>query len=655
MTKSSSVVNFLLVALLTFALGFYMGGAGCGQSKDDAKAPDAAVKAPDVKKVDVKPAAKVKKAGEERFNVPLGNSYWKGDENALITIVEISEFQCPFCNRVGPTIKKIMEDYAGKVKVVFKHNPLPFHKDAPLASQAALEAGAQGKFWEMHDKLFANQKALKRENLDKFAQEIGLDMGKFKAALDSNKYDKDIKADQKVAQNFAARGTPHFFVNGIRVKGAQPFEKFKAVIDAELVKAEAVKKSGAKNIYAEIVKNAKTKAEAPAPRQRQEDKATYKVTSGKKGSCKGNCDGALVTIVEFSEFQCPFCSRVNPTIAQIKKEYGDKVRVFFRNNPLPFHKDAMGAAKAALAAREQGKFWEMHDKMFQNQKALQADKLSGYAKELGLDVAKFEKDMKDPKFDAEIKADMAEAQKFGARGTPGFFVNGRKIVGAQPFANFKKLIDEILPVAQKAGKKGDALYAELTKGGLDKAEAPKRKERPKEDPNKVYNVPAGTSYFKGGKDAKVTIIEFSEFQCPFCSRVNPTMDKIKEKYGNKVKIVFKHNPLPFHKDAPMASQAALAAGEQGKFWEMHDKMFANQKALKRADLDKYAGEIGLNVDKFKKALDAEAYKAQIAEDQKLAASVGARGTPTFFINGKKLTGAQPYENFEKMIEEALKK
>ncbi|MHC4838975.1 MAG: DsbA family protein, partial [Planctomycetota bacterium] len=117
-------------------------------------------------------------------------------------------------------------------------------------------------------------------------------------------------------------------------------------------------------------------------------------------------------------------------------------------------------------------------------------------------------------------------------------------------------------------------------------------------------LPVGSSYAQGSDKALVTIIEFSEFQCPFCARVLPTMNKIKETYGDKVRIVFKHNPLPFHKDAPLASEAALAAGEQGKFWEMHDKLFENQKKLKRADIDGYAQEIGLDMAKFKADLDS---------------------------------------------------
>src|SRR5580765_6977145 len=178
---------------------------------------------------------------------------------------------------------------------------------------------------------------------------------------------------------------------------------------------------------------------------------------------------------------------------------------------------------------------------------------------------------------------------------------------------------------------------------------------PSDGVDRVRVPPEGAT--KGGANAKVTIVEFSDFQCPFCSRVVPTLHQIEKEYGDKVRVVFRHNPLPFHGDAPLAAEAAVAAQAQGKFWEMHDKLFANQQAIKRPDLEKYAGEIGLDVGKFKAALDSGAGKAQVNGDVQYGNSLpgGGMGTPTFFINGRKLAGAYPFENFDKLIKEALAK
>jgi protein-disulfide isomerase len=153
---------------------------------------------------------------------------------------------------------------------------------------------------------------------------------------------------------------------------------------------------------------------------------------------------APIKIVMYSDFECPFCSRVNPSIEQAKKEYGDKLLIAFKHYPLPFHQNATPAAIASLAAHRQGKFWEMHEKLFANQKALSKDALIGYAKELGLDVAKFTKDMDDPALDAWVKQDTAEGSKNGVSGTPATFINGRLVSGAQPYPAFKAIIDEEL-------------------------------------------------------------------------------------------------------------------------------------------------------------------------------------------------------------------
>ncbi len=612
-----------------------------------------------------RPGKKGKRAAPDTktvFKIPAGDAtHAKGPADALVTILEFSEFQCPFCSRVLPTLKKIQDTYGDKVRVIFKHNPLPFHKDAPGASMAALAAGEQGKFWEMHDILFKNQKKLKRPQLDGYAKELGLDMAKFAAAMDSKKFQSVIDADQKVAAQFGARGTPNFFVNGRQVTGARPFSSFKEIIDQEIKKAEALVKAGTPKagVYAKLTEKGLTKAKKPAPRKgnTRDTKTVYKVPVNAGDAVKGAAD-ALITIVEFSEFQCPFCSRVLPTQKQIMEKYGKDVRIVFKHNPLPFHKDAPLAAEASLAANAQGKFWPFHDVLFKNQRALKRPQLEKYAQEIGLNMSQFKADLDSGKYKKQVAADQALANSLGARGTPNFFINGRNLVGAQPLASFETIIKEELKKAKALIAKGTArkaVYAELIKNGATKKVAAKGG-RPAEDDKKVYNVKINPGdAFKGPKNAPITIAVFSEFQCPFCSRILPTIKQVHEKYGDKVKVVFKHNPLSFHKDAPLASEAALAAGAQGKFWEFHDVLFKNQRALKRPELEKYAQELGLNMGKFKADLDSGKFKAQVKADMDMAKSVGARGTPTSFINGRKLRGAQPFPSFQRLIDEELKK
>ena len=164
---------------------------------------------------------------------------------------------------------------------------------------------------------------------------------------------------------------------------------------------------------------------------------------------------------------------------------------------------------------------------------------------------------------------------------------------------------------------------------------------------------------KGKKGAKVVIQEFSDFQCPFCNRVNPTIKQVMQEYGDKVQIIWRNYPLPFHKDAGPAAEASLEVFNQGgsdKFWAFHDILFQNQRALSRADLEKYAQQVGgINMAKFKAALDNKTHEAAVKADMDAVQKAGARiGTPSFFINGKLLQGAQPYPKFKEAIEAALK-
>ncbi len=173
------------------------------------------------------------------------------------------------------------------------------------------------------------------------------------------------------------------------------------------------------------------------------------------------------------------------------------------------------------------------------------------------------------------------------------------------------------------------------------------------DPNKQYEIALANAHVKGSDSAKVTIVEFSDFQCPFCSRVNPTLAKVSEEYGDKVKIAFKHFPLAFHTKAPDAHKASIAAGKQGKFWEMHDKIFANQATMSTDNYATWAGEMGLDVEQFKKDMASPAVQAHIDADMKQASGMGVTGTPSFFINGYFLSGAQPFEAFKAVIDRQL--
>ncbi|TNF25585.1 MAG: DsbA family protein [Deltaproteobacteria bacterium] len=197
-------------------------------------------------------------------------------------------------------------------------------------------------------------------------------------------------------------------------------------------------------------------------------------------------------------------------------------------------------------------------------------------------------------------------------------------------AQFLKQYDQVLADLQRMEAKNKPLAAE-----------------------QLAKISADDAYSFGPKDAKVTVVEFSDFQCPYCSRAANVVEQLKEKYSDKVHFVFRHFPLSFHQNAHLASQAAMAANEQGKFFEFHSKMFENQRALERADLEKYATELGLDMDKFKAALDNGTFKDAVDADIKLGESVAVDGTPTLFINGKRAANPTDFTAVQAMIDAAL--
>jgi protein-disulfide isomerase len=160
---------------------------------------------------------------------------------------------------------------------------------------------------------------------------------------------------------------------------------------------------------------------------------------------------------------------------------------------------------------------------------------------------------------------------------------------------------------------------------------------------------------KGAEGAPVTIVEFSDFQCPFCSKAVPTMDQLLANYAGKVRLVFRHFPLPFHENAQKAAEAAVCADQQGKFWQLHDAMFAHQTALAVNDLKSYAQQAGLDAGKFQQCLDSGAGAQKVQQDMADARKAGVESTPAFFVNGKLLMGALPYEQFKQAVDDELSK
>jgi protein-disulfide isomerase len=578
-----------------------------------------------------------------------------GSRGALVTIVEMTDMQCPYCAKADQTIARLRETYGpDQLRVVWKHHPLPSHASARPAAewaQGTWTLGGAKAFVCFEQKAMAEQARLSRDAFAGWAKECGVDPGAVEAGVVAKKFSDVVDQGIALANKLGASGTPTFFVNGVTVTGAQPYEKFVSVVDNQIAIAKLLLSKGAPPdklyVIASTVNHEAEKEEAEEPPE--DTKTVHKVPVGQ--SPMRGPQTAPITIVEFSDFQCPFCKRAEATLVDLRKKYGDKLRIVWKDEPLSFHPRAEPAAQLAREARaERGDagFWDAHDALFDTQPKLEDEDLDTVAKNLKIDLAKVKDAIKTHRYKKGLDADGDLAEDLEAVGTPHFFINGRRLVGAQPIEKFTTIIEEELRHAEELKGRGVAaakLYEEMIKDG--KGPKPLEKRTIAAAPGAPFRGPAG---------APIVIQEFSDFQCPFCSRVEGTLKELEKAYPGKIKIVWRQMPLSFHENAHVAAQASMEAFAQkgnAGFWKMHDLMYDNQKELGRQALEGYAKTAGLDVQKFAAALDGGTHKDAVDKDAKLGGEAGVQGTPAFFINGYFVSGAQPLSKFRRVVDQAL--
>lgn len=373
---------------------------------------------------------------------------------------------------------------------------------------------------------------------------------------------------------------------------------------------------------------------------------------------------APVTLVVFTDFQCPFCGRLNDTLEELRKDFGAaQLRIVAKHFPLAFHQEARPAAEAAVAVRSlygDERFWEFGAAAFPTLSKRKGD-WKTVARQLGLSTSRLQQVIDGGAPARQVEADVKLGQSIGVRGTPASFVNGIALSGARPKADFAEVITEQLTAAKAkraAGVPASRVSAQLTAENFTKP-TPRgsRAKRPSPaDDKTIWHVPVGTSPTQGPATALVTVVTFAEFQCPFCGRLQPTLQSLRAKFGGDLRLVFKHNPLPFHKRAePAAHFTAEAFAQRGDrgFWEAHDLLFQHMRELEDDDLRGYAAQLRLDPARTMSAVQRRAHQATIDADAALARQVEARGTPTSFVNGRKVAGAQPLDVFETVVKQEL--
>jgi protein-disulfide isomerase len=601
-------------------------------------------------------------ASEDDAPVPVhaDDPTW-GSRTALVTIVVFSDFQCPFCARLEGTFDRLRETYGeDKLRIVWKDNPLPFHKHARFAAevgQAVFKTRGAAAFWRFEEMAFRRQRLMAPDTIVAWASAAGASVRVDGDSVDGGRWAKKIDADIELAKKIGASGTPASFVNGVRLSGAQPFEKFQELVDLELKRAEDLASRGVARdqVYQRLAATNFEKHEDADDDDddKKEDKTAFKVPVD-KSPVRGP-KHALVTIVEFADFQCPYCKRVDATLERVRREYGDKVRLVWKDQPLPFHKRAEPAALLAREIRAKkgdAAFWDAHDALFGAQD-LEDPELGRVATAAGLDAKKTLAALKSKALRAGLDDDLDLAEELHASGTPHFFINGRRLVGAQPFDKFKSVIDEELMKASAVSRTGVAL-SDI----YDKLQATASGPVPLET-NLLVGAPPANAPTRGAPGAKVVIQSFSDFQCPFCKRVDPALQEVLKTYAGQVKHVWRDLPLPMHQDAKLAAQAAREAFAQrgsAGFFKMHDMLFEHQNdndGLKLDALRGYAKKIGLDLKRFDAALSKETHAAAIDKDTKTAHDASISGTPAFVINGYAISGAGNASRFRRVIRAAL--
>ncbi len=495
------------------------------------------------------------------YDIPTDGHPTLGPAKAPVTLVVFSDFQCPFCAKAAPALKKLIDTYPGKVRLVFRNYPLPMHKDAQRAAETAVHAHEQGKFWEYHDLLFADQNNLEAGDLKRYAARLGLDVRQFDQALRSRKYEVKVKSDIEEGSKYRIAGTPAIYINGQprRPRTGDYFADLSPYVEKAL----------------------------------QDGKVTQKVAPVSPSGVLAEIDGIPIT-----------------------------------EEDLP-----------------QGAFYEQEERLYQarleqTKKLLEQRLVALAAQKRGIspDSLLYHREIDTTPMPQELKTQYEAFQGY-VSGNPRLMHMGEEErkkeilkllkIDSSPSRTFEDAVMQKLSEIVRRRKLEQGRPGLMTRlMGEFKGRIYLEEPRPP-----VYDIATNGYPALGSERASVTIVEFADFQCPFCQQAVQTLNQVVARYADRVRVVFRHFPLPSHTYAQKAHEAAECANEQGKFWAYHDFLFANQGALGVEDLKRYAASLGLDTDRFNQCLNTGKYAEKVKKDVEDGTKYHVRGTPTFFING----------------------
>ena len=571
----------------------------------------------------------------------------RGPVQAPVVVVVASEFQCPYCSRVAATLAKLEQANPGKIRLAFVHYPLEFHAHAQPAAVAAQAAHRQGLFWAMHDALFARQRQMGDGGLDQAVADAGVDAVRLGRDLADPALQAHVAADTAAMLALGVRGTPASFVNGVSISGAQPIEKFQEVVDAALRDPPRPGETTAAHwerrqpgIGGKLAGWLQNRAALPpsAAQDTQEeeepaaaqDPTVWRVpVDPKVDAVLGDGPAVLLTLVLWTDLQCPFCARAAKTASELRDRYPGLVRLVFKHHPLPFHKLAVPAHLAAMAAGRQGQFWAFHDQVFADQRAMDEAGLQRIAVALKLDLVRWGKDREDPALRQQVQEDVRVGGRVGIDGTPTMYLNGRRILGAVPLQDLVDVAEQELKRARANGWSGQVGYL--------KAVAEGKTTSPLADQVQALGLPELPSQ-GAAKGAKELVI-FFDYQCPFCVKLGQAVQRWLPSWqkAGPVRVVWAPFPLSHHASAKAAAVLAQEAMVQGKFEAVHAGLLGLAGALDDAALIAVAKAAAMDLAALEKARSSGRHDAVVAASVKAGLAAGVDGTPSAYLGGRRVT------------------
>ena len=368
---------------------------------------------------------------------------------------------------------------------------------------------------------------------------------------------------------------------------------------------------------------------------------------------------APITVHYFADLSCQDCRSVYKRLAaEVDHRPGD-LRLVFRHAPID--DDGENAARAAIAAAEQGRFWEFVDALYADDEMAPQEQWSTVAAETGLDVDRWEEDRRHPMVSAVLEHDAIQSESVGVVEAPTFFVNGVRMVGGIALHELDEVIDdekEHVDAMEEAGLSGADIswrrvlhnYQPVDWEDVDRAHEEMQREL------HVAHVAVGDSPQLGAapEESLVTVVVFADFECAYSAEAAKAWRQLVDRYGDDgLRVVFKRFPLSINDSAESAARASVLAEELGAFWNFHDTFFFDNLTADEAQLEDYLRRFGWAGDDFTDALDADQLGAVIAEDRALGRSVGVEGTPTSFVNGIQLIGAFSADELAPFVEDQL--